>query len=128
MSLTKFPNGVGTDNDGVLETTITDISTGASSFTSALPYNVEITGAEVVQETAVTGADAEVTFEIAGTPITAMAATIAIAGGADGDAFSAVAPTGANSLAAGTSVEVITDGASTTASLGRVAISYKRVA
>lgn len=127
MTLTGLPNGVKTDNDGYLYCAIADISSGASSWSVALPYDVEITGAVVTQETAVTGADAEVTFEIGGTPITSMAVTVAIAGGADGDAFIAVAPTGAASLSAGTSVEVITDGASTTASLGRVAITYKRV-
>ena len=125
--LTFLPNGLGTDNDGYLYCAIADISNGASSWSVALPFDVEITGAQVTQETAVTGADAEVTFEIGGTPITSMAVTVAIAGGAAGDAFTAVAPTGANSLAAGTSVEVITDGASSTSSLGRVAIMYKRV-
>ena len=44
-----------------------------------------------------------------------------------GDAFAAVAPTAANSLTAGIAIEVITDGASTTASKGIVCISYKRV-
>ena len=127
MPLTKLPNGLGTDNDGYLYCAIADISSAASSWSVALPYDVEITGAVVTQETAVTGADADVTFEIGGVAITTMVATIAIAGGADGDAFTAVSPTGANSLTAGTSVEVITDGASTTASLGRVAITYKRV-
>ena len=126
MTLTALPNGLRTDNDGVLETVIADLSTGASSFTSALPFKVEVTGAEVVQETAVTVAPALVTFEIGGVAITSMLATVSN-GGADGDAFSAVAPTGANTLTAGTSIEVITDGASSTASIGRVAISYKRV-
>lgn len=126
MSLTKFPNGVGTDVDGVLYTEIADISAGASSFTSALPFDVEITGAEVVQETAVTAAPALVTFEIGGVAITSMLATVSD-GGAAGDSFSAVAPTGALALTAGTAVEVITDGASSTSSLGRVAIGYKRV-
>jgi hypothetical protein len=127
MGLTFLPNGVGTDNDGFLYCAIADISTGASSFSTALPFDVEITGALVTQETAVTGADADVTFEIGGTPITSMVVTVAIAGGAAGDAFTSTDPTGANSLTAGTSVEVITDGASSTASLGRVAIMYKRV-
>ena len=126
MSLTYLPNGLGTDYDGVLQTTIADISTAASSFTGALPYDVEITGAYVTQETAVTVAAAAVTFEIGGVAITTMAVTV-LETGAAGDAFAAVAPTGANTLTAGTAVEVITDGASTTASLGRVAIAYKRV-
>jgi len=126
MGLTVFPNGVATDQDGVLQGEIVDISTGASSWTAALPFDVEITGAYVTQETAVTVASADVTFEIGGVAITSMAATIAI-GGAAGDAFAAVAPTGAYSLTAGTAVEIITDGSSTTASKGIVGITYKRV-
>ena len=125
MGLTYFPNGVGTDQDGVLYGEIADLSAAASSFTAALPFDVEITGAYVTQEAAV-DADTAVTFEIGGTAITSMVATVA-SGGAAGDAFAAVAPTGAYSLSAGTAVEIIGDGASTVAGIGRVAISYKRV-
>jgi len=126
MGLTKFPNGVGTDNDGVLYAEIADISTGASSWTGALPFDVEITGAYVTQETAVTVAPAAVTFEIGGVAITSMAVAVAETGSA-GDSFAAVAPTGAYTLDAGTAIEVITDGGSTTASKGTVCIAYKRV-
>jgi hypothetical protein len=127
MSLTKFPNGVGTDVDGVLYAEIVDVSNGASSWTGALPFDVEITGAYVTIETAVTTGDADVTFEIGGVAITSMAATVAFSGSAAGDSFVAVAPTAANSLTTGTAVEVITDGGSTVASKGTVCISYKRV-
>lgn len=126
MSLTKFPNGVATDYDGALQTTIVDISSPASSFSGALPFNVQIVGAYVVQETPVTVAPALITFEIDGVAITAMVVTVAT-GGAAGQAYAAVAPTGANTLLAGKAVEVITDGASTTASLGSVTLLYKRV-
>jgi len=126
MGLTYLPNGLGTDYDGILHAEIVDISTAASSWTAALPFDVEIVGAYVTQETAVTVASAEVTFEIDGVAITSMAVTVAT-GGAAGDAFAAVAPTGAYSLTAGTAIEVITDGASTTASKGIVGIAYKRV-
>ena len=126
MGLTKFPNGVGTDVDGVLHAEITDLGTAASSFTGALPFDVEITGAYVTSESTV-DADTVVTFEIAGVAITSLAATVLTAGIAAGDAFAAVAPTGAYTLSAGTAVEVITDGASTTASKGIVALAYKRV-
>jgi hypothetical protein len=126
MGLTKFPNGVASDHDGVLQTEIADISSAASSFTAALPFDVEITGAYVTQETAITVADAAITFEIGGTAITAMVVTVDSASAA-GDAFAAVAPTGEFTLSAGTAVEVITDGASTTASKGIVGITYKRV-
>jgi hypothetical protein len=126
MGLTVFPNGVASDHDGVLYGEIADISTAASSWTAALPFDVEITGAYVTQETAVTVAAATVTFEIGGTAITSMDVTVAETGAA-GDAFAAVAPTAANSLTAGTAIEIITDGASTTASKGIVGITYKRV-
>ena len=126
MGITRFPHGIGTNFDGVLQGEIADISTAASSWTGALPYAVQITGAYVTQETVVTVAPAAVTFEIDGVAITAMAATIAT-GGAAGQSFAAVAPTGAYSLAAGKAVEIITDGGSTTASKGTVCISYKRV-
>ncbi len=127
MGLTKFPNGVGTDNDGMLYAEIADVSTGASSWTGALPFDVEVTGAEVTIDTTVTTGDAAITFEIGGVAITSMVATVLNAGSVPGSTFSAVAPTAANSLTAGTAVEVITDGGSTVASKGTLCIAYKRV-
>ena len=126
MPITRFPNGVGTDYDGVLQAQITDISTGASHWTSALPFNVDIVSAYVTQETAVTVADATITFEIGGVAITGLSVTVT-AGGAAGDTSTATA-TALNSLTAGTPIEVITDGGSTTASVGVVNILYKRTA
>ena len=126
MGLTFLPNGLGTDHDGVLQGEIVDISSGASSFTVALPFDVEITGAYVTMETAITVASADVSFEIGGTAITSMVVTVPT-GGAAGDATDAVAPTALNSLTAGTAIEIITDGLSTTASKGIVGITYKRV-
>ncbi len=126
-NLTFLPNGLGTDQDGVLYATIADVSSALSSWTAALPFNAEITGASVTIDTAVTGGDAAITFEIGGVAITSMVATVANAGSAAGDTFDAVAPTGANSLTAGVPVEVITDGGSTDASIGTVSIYYKRV-
>lgn len=127
MSLTKFPNGVGTDVDGVLYATIADVSSAASSWTAGLPFDVEITGASVTIDTAVTTGDAVITFEIAGVAITTMVATVLNAGSAAGSTFDAVAPTAADALTAGVPVEVITDGGSTVSSIGSVSIYYKRV-
>ena len=127
MGLTKFPNGVGTDVDGVLYAEIADVSAAASSWTGALPFDVEITGAYVTIDTAVTVGDAAVTFEIGGTAITSMVATVLNAASAAGSTFAAVAPTAEYALSAGTPIEVITDGGSTDASKGTVCISYKRV-
>lgn len=128
MGLTNFPNGIKTDQDGVLYGEIADVSSAASSWTSALPFNAEITGAYVTIDTAVTVGDAAVTFEIAGVAITSMVATVLTAGSAAGSTFAAVAPTGAYSLTAGVPIEIITDGGSTDASKGTVSITYKRVA
>jgi hypothetical protein len=127
MGLTKFPNGVASDVDGYLYAAIADISSAGSSFTVALPHDVQIVGGYITAETAVTVADAAITFEIGGTLVTGMDATIAFTGAADGDAYAISAPTSDTTLSAGTAIEVITDGGSTTASLGRVAIAYKRV-
>lgn len=127
MGLTYLPNGVGTDNDGVLYAEIADVSAAASSWSGALPFDVEITGAYVTIDTAITVADAAVTFEIGGVAITSMEATVLTAASAAGSTFAAVTPTGAYSLTAGIPVEVITDGGSTDASKGTVCIAYKRV-
>jgi hypothetical protein len=129
MGLTNFPNGIGTDVDGVLYATIADVSDASaiSSWTGALPFDAEITGASVSIDTAVTTGDAVITFEIGAVVITAMEATILNAGSAAGSIFEAVAPTALNSLTAGVPVEVVTDGGSTVASAGAVSIYYKRV-
>jgi hypothetical protein len=127
MGLTYLPNGVGTDNDGVLYAEIADVSAAASSWTGALPFDVEILGAYVTIDTAVTIGDAAITFEIATVAITSMVATVLNAGSAAGSTFAAVTPTGAYALTAGIPVEVITDGGSTDASKGTVCIAYKRV-
>jgi hypothetical protein len=127
MGLTYFPNGIGTDQDGTLDGVIVDVSSGASSWTSALPFDVEITGAYVVIDTAVTVGDAAITFEIGGVAITSMVATVLTVGSAAGNSYAAVAPTALYALDAGTAVEIITDGGSTDASLGTVCITYKRV-
>ena len=125
MSLTKFPNGVATDVDGYLYGAIADLAAAASSFSVALPYDVEIVSAVVTQEIVV-DVDTDVTFEIGGTPITSLLATLTAAGAA-GDAFIAADPTGAATLLAGTAVEIVNDGAGAVSGLGRVAIGFKRI-
>ena len=127
MGLTYLPGGLGTDNDGVLYAEIADVSAAASSWTGALPFDVEVLGAYVTIDTAVTVGDAAVTFEIGGTAITSMVATVANATSAAGASYAAVAPTALYALDAGTAVEIITDGGSTDVSLGTVCITYKRV-
>jgi len=127
MGLTYLPQGLGTDNDGALSGVIVDVSSAASSWTGALPFDVEITGAYVTIDTAITVADADITFEIGGVAITSMLATIVNGTSAAGASYAAVAPTALYALDAGTAVEIITDGGSTDASLGTVCITYKRV-
>ena len=127
MGLTYFPNGISTDNDGALYGEIVDVSAAASSWTGALPFAVEITGAYVTIDGAITVGPAVISFEIGGVAITAMEATIVVLGSGAGVSTAAVAPTGAYALAAGTAVEIITDGGSTDAAKGTVCITYKRV-
>ena len=127
MGLTIFPNGVQTDYDGVLYGEIADVSSAASSWTGALPFAATIVGAYVTIDTAVTVGDAAITFEIDGTAITSMVATVLTAASAAGSTFAAVAPTAEDALAAGKPIEIITDGGSTDASKGTVCIAYKRV-
>ena len=127
MGLTRFPFGISTNYDGILYAEIADVSAAASSWSVALPFDVEILGAYVTIDTAVTVGDAAVTFEIDGTAITSMVATVLTAASAAGSTFAAVAPTAEYTLAAGKPIEVITDGGSTDASKGTVGIAYKRV-
>jgi len=127
LGLTNFPNGLTQDYSGILYAEIADVSAAASSWSAALPFDVEILGAYVTIDTAVTVGDAAVTFEIGGTAITSMLVTIVNGTSAAGATYAAVAPTAEYTLAAGTPIEVITDGGSTDASKGTVGIAYKRV-
>jgi len=93
-------------------TRITDVSTASSAFTVS-PIAGEVIAIYTVLGGAISGADAIVTAEIGGVAITGISITVAQSGSAAGDMDSDV-PTGANTVAAGSVLEAVTDGASTT--------------
>lgn len=90
---------------------IDDVST-AASFWVPVPVAGTITRIDSVINGAIATADAALTFEIGGVAVTGGAITVAYSGSAAGDVDTAT-PTAANTLAAGGSIECITDGAST---------------
>jgi hypothetical protein len=93
---------------------IADASTAASSWCVS-PIAGTITKIWTVMNTAITVADAAITFELGGTAITGGAITLAYDGAAAGD-VDTCSPTALNTVTAGQAIEIITDGASTTAS------------
>jgi len=95
----------------VLHGEIADISTAGSSWVVS-PYAGTIEKIYTVIDGAITGADAEITFEIDGTAVTDGGITIAYDGSGAGDVDSAT-PTAANTISAGQPIEIITDGGST---------------
>lgn len=100
------------DNTLRFEAVISDVSTAQSVFTSVPPVGV-IVQVYGVQYGQVTVAAAEITYEIGGTAITGGAYTIETADTA-GDSHSAT-PTALNITSGTNPIEIITDGASTTA-------------
>lgn len=97
---------------------IADVSSGAESWVVS-PITGDITNIYLVLEKAVTDADAEITFEIGGVAVTGGVIDIAHATSAIGKAYSCT-PTAARRVLAGQAIEIITDGASSTASKATV--------
>lgn len=99
---------------------IPDISTASSIF---IPNAIlgNISKIYITLQTGITVADAIVTAEIGGVLVTGSSATIAYTGSVAGSTFSST-PSGLNTVAAGGTVEIITDGASTTAAEAIVCI------
>ena len=104
----------------VLNVSIPDISTAGSYF-AVNPLVGDIYKVYVTLDNAITVADAIVTLEINGVAVTGGAITAAYTGSAAGSVFSCT-PSGLNTVASGGSIEVITDGGSTTACRANVAI------
>ena len=96
-----------------LNVSIPDISTAGSYFV-ANPIAGKIYKAYVTIDNAITVADSVVSFEILGVAVTGGNIACAFTGSAAGTVFNST-PSGLNTVAAGGSIEVITDGASTTA-------------
>lgn len=107
---------VGSFKDRVYIVGMTDISTASSAFFSPA-FRGKIVGGFATIENAITGADSGLTAKINGTAITGFTGTAVNAGSAAGTVFTMATPTGANIVAAGDSVELISDGASSTAAV-----------
>jgi len=90
-----------------------DLST-ASSCWAAVPAIGEIVTLKTILHTAITVADAAITAEINTVAVTGLAITVTQSGSAVGDVDTATA-TAAKTLAIGDSLEMITDGGSSTA-------------
>lgn len=110
----------------VLNVRITDIST-AGSYWVVSPYTGTIDKIYSVINGAITVADATLSFEIAGTPVTDGNITITQSGSAAGDVDSST-PSAANSVTAGQAIEVITDGGSTGTITADITLLIKRTA
>ena len=98
-------------NDYFITAEIEDISTASSTFV-AIPDGGKVVKILTALQGAISGADAAITFEIGGTAMTNSAITVANSGSAAGDVDTS-APTAANRVEEGGSIEMITDGGST---------------
>lgn len=88
-----------------------NISTASSQWI-VCPLAGNIISIRTVLHGAITGGDAVLSFEIAGTAVTDGNITIAQSGSAAGDVDSST-PSSANTLTAGQAIEIISDGGST---------------
>jgi len=104
----------------ILNVRIDDISTAQSVWVVS-PIAGEIETIYSVIDAAITTADCGLTAEIGGTLVTGSAVTITQSGSAAGDVDSAT-PTAAKTVAAGGAIEIITDGASSTAVAANITI------
>ena len=98
-------------NDYFITAEIEDISTASSTFV-AIPDGGKVVKILTALQGAISGADAAITFEIGGTAMTNSAITVANSGSAAGDVDTS-APTAANRVEEGGTIEMITDGGST---------------
>lgn len=96
-----------------LNVRLDDISTAGSAYV-AVPVQGTIAKIYTVIDGAIATADASLTFDINGTPITGSGITVAFTGSAAGDVDSST-PSAANTPTAGQYITVTTDGASTNA-------------
>lgn len=96
-----------------------DISTADSEWVVA-PFAGNITAIYVVLDGAITVANSTVTVNIAGVPVVGLSVTVAFSGSAAGSVFSDTTITSGNAVTAGQAIQVLTDGASSTAMSARV--------
>jgi hypothetical protein len=112
------------DNNIYLFGTIDDIST-AASFWIPSPCTGIISKIHSIINGAIADADAVLTFEIGGVLITDGSSnnlTITQSGSAAGD-VDTMTPTGANTLAIGDKIELITDGGSTNTIISQIVLT-----
>jgi len=100
-------------NDYFLTSTIADISTASSTFVP-VPDGGKVIKIFTALQGAIGTANAAITFEIGGTAITGGGITVTQSGSAAGDVDTAE-PTAANRVEEDGSIEMITDGGSSTA-------------
>lgn len=92
---------------------LTDVSTASSAWV-VVPHPGVVTKVKTILHSAITVADAVLTAEINGTPITGISITVAQSGSAAGDVDTDTA-TAANTVAENDKLELVSDGGSTTA-------------
>lgn len=97
-----------------------DVSAPDSVF-FASPVAGRITSVRIVLHGAITGADSIVTAKINNVAVTGLSITVANAASANGVNFSGT-PTGANVVAVGDKIEIITDGASSTTAIAGIQV------
>ena len=100
-------------NDYFLTSKITDISSAGSTFVP-VPDGGEIIKIFTCIKNAISSANAALSFELGGTAVTGGGITVTQSGSAAGDVDTAE-PTAANRVEEGGSIEMITDGGSSTA-------------
>ena len=98
--------------------TMTDISTASSVFIT-MPFRGRVVRAFVTIANAITGSDSALTSKINGTAITGMTGTAAVSGSAAGTSFTLGDATAANNFVDGDVIELIMDGASSTAAVAQ---------
>jgi hypothetical protein len=98
-------------NDYFITAEIEDISTASSTFV-AIPDGGKVVKILTALQGAISGANAAITFEVGGTAMTNSAITVANSGSAAGDVDTS-APSAANRVEEGGTIEMITDGGST---------------
>jgi len=107
-------------NYTTLTVEIPDVSTAGSYFV-VNPILGDIYKIYVCIDNAITVANATVSAKISGVAVSGSSVTVAYSGSAAGSVFSAT-PSGANTVATGGAIEILTDGASTTAARAMVTI------
>ena len=111
-------------NDYFITAKIADISTASSTFV-AIPDGGRVIKIFTALQGAIGTANGAITFEIGGTAMTGSAITVTQSGSAAGD-IDTSEPTALNEASEGGTIEMITDGASTNASVLYVTFVIRR--